>query len=461
VAVAAGERDLERVEQALARIPRNIPQWSTARLRAGLAGWQALATFDEQPAAHGDSSQTPGDRQVPAERQKLQEQTRQWLSEGLEAWGQQPPSALTVQAAMRLCSLLVDMGETGEALGWLDHEQLGPRTLLRSGNPLVSQVAGISEAIHTVAIRAQMGYLAQAQDPGRIVRETAEMVQKLQTQLAPSAEGRQRLMRVYLSLARDLKTQLAATPAAQRGPLIDGARLFLEQAGQSARDPQVLAWVGDTLLELDAMQASSLDPAAPSPLVEQAQEVYRQALSQISTAPAESRGALTAHVQLRLARALARSGQHSQGLQVVTGALQAMPTAVDLQAAAAEILEGWGDSGNSEAYLQAIRGTALDPHSGQPLVWGWSRLANAVSRHAQFRSLFYQARLHVARCRLQHAKQTDDRQGIEQARQDVLLTFRLYPLPEDPTQWQQFDQLLKEIQRRLDEQPTGLASLKR
>ena len=133
---------------------------------------------------------------------------------------------------------------------------------------------------------------------------------------------------------------------------------------------------------------------------------------------------------------------------------------LDAQTEAANFFQAAGErnpdkSKGKEALLIAIRG---EQKSGV-VFWGWGGLANKVSRQAfspsadeAIKKQFFEARLNVARCRksLASKSESEKQKLLEMAKKDIVLTYKLYPELGGQVLKEQFDKLLKEIQKEID-----------
>ncbi len=122
-----------------------------------------------------------------------------------------------------------------------------------------------------------------------------------------------------------------------------------------------------------------------------------------------------------------------------------------------------GEPQQALKYLDAIRGTRSSQQgTAEPLVWGWGRIAQYTTRGKQFRDAFHEARYNSALCHYKLAlrlrKATDRTEYLNRARNEIVVTQRMFPNMGGPTWYSRYDALLKKIQRSLGERAEGLAS---
>ena len=166
-------------------------------------------------------------------------------------------------------------------------------------------------------------------------------------------------------------------------------------------------------------------------------------------------------IQIRLARCIRRLGKYQDALDLLVEILAVNPDLLNAQIEAAQTYQDWGTE-QPGYYLFAIRGgrkTQLKDGEIIYLVWGWNRIAIRVQYNEPHKDTYYQAKYNQALCRLKYAMALDGKQKTEQLRlaeSDILLILKLRPDMGGQTWYNQFDQVLKQIQAGL-----GVAADKR
>ena len=114
--------------------------------------------------------------------------------------------------------------------------------------------------------------------------------------------------------------------------------------------------------------------------------------------------------------------------------------------------------------MKAIVGTRQDEKTKRNVFWGWGEIASKTANNPQFKEQFHEARYNLALCRYNYAvAQTDaaaKKKQMEMARRDIAITAGFYPDLGGDTWRNQYDNLLKNVQKALGEKPNGLAGLK-
>ncbi|MFO0913301.1 MAG: hypothetical protein U0795_10115 [Pirellulales bacterium] len=462
---AATRGELAKVDQLLNRLPTNAPQRASAELQAGLILWNQYLTqlVAASKSAANPNAAGPSEADRAAAIQRIQ----QTLVAGLEKYRGRPAQPLTVQAVLVLTELSLQQGDAEGAAKWLNDAEFGPRTLLASSHPAV-QSGAIVEAIDMAWLRIQVNLLGKSTDAAAGLTEAQQAMQQLQQRLQGSAEGQQRLTRIYVTVTRDLKHQMDRLAPEKRPPLARGLELFLDHVSQNSQDPAVQAWAADTYLELAAIGATDANGGAAATnggaatmndgAIDKGLKLYERLFTQLRETGGAT-GNQDLPYLLRRAKALTTAGRYELAMQDYVTVLTRQPMLLNIQTQAAETLEQWGQSGHADAWADAIRGYGPPSPAGQPPVWGWARIANVAARHAQYRDTFFDARWRVASCRLKQGVATHNTDLIKQAEQDIQVTRGLYPDLGGDQHRAKFTQLLGEIGQHLGRGPQELEGL--
>ena len=114
--------------------------------------------------------------------------------------------------------------------------------------------------------------------------------------------------------------------------------------------------------------------------------------------------------------------------------------------------------GDESQLLYAIGGAR--PLNGENLVWGWRKLGMLTQGKEQFTTEYYEARLGIAKARLEmgRAKQGEEgKKHIGYAELEILNTYKIYPELGGTEFTARFDSLLRTIQKELGKTENGLA----
>ena len=235
---------------------------------------------------------------------------------------------------------------------------------------------------------------------------------------------------------------------------------FLDRAAASATEEDVLSWVAESYLGLGRAlnDAGGRVNDRSRPYFGKAIAIYQSILQRAASGQLalDANGQLT--IESRLAAAHCEMGEFSAAMDQFARILAAQPNQVYIQLEAARTLQQWGDHGQPEAYLRAIRGDRPVPSGEHNLIWGFGRLARIVASSGSLRDLFFEARYRLAQCRFQYALQQPSAQRdatLAAAERDLTLTARLYPELGGDRRKAEFEQLLQEIRQSRGQRPTG------
>lgn len=455
--INAGE--LERAEQFLTRIPETSPKRGDSELKTGQAMWgtylrgmQELSQWEADGAPAGVDVNA---RQ--AELTELMSKAEQILAAGygrLDA--KTAPSRTTVTALLSLAQAYLESQKAAEAVKVLEDGTHGPLTLVDKNSPAAKEPPVIEE-IYKTALRAYISSLGGA-DGSKSIDKAKAVMAKMKAAFGTDAEGEQRLVAVYVNLARDLENQLkTATPEAKLA-LSAGFETFLRQLSEGSKELSVLNWVAESYAKL----GKSLDNAQA--LNDDAKKYYQASIDAFQNIldKVELQAGMKTQIQLRMAAIQGEMRDFDKALATFEDILGANANALNVQVEAAKLLELQGSQpGQEDKYKEAIVGIRK---AGQPkaLIWGWGGISQKTAGNAKFKETFYDARFHLARCRYLQgmAKGGGDKEKLlKDAKKDISLTKRLYPDLGGEKVKSKFDELLKTIQNALGEQPTGLDGL--
>ena len=157
-----------------------------------------------------------------------------------------------------------------------------------------------------------------------------------------------------------------------------------------------------------------------------------------------------------------QAGQFQQAIDQLTKVLSEKESSLELQIAAAETYQAWGESGAAEHYGHALNG-ALTNSKGGRVIWGWKGISkvlqDAMPRDAKLKEPFINARYNVALVLYRHAladpSQKEDLLG--KASREIGSTRFLMRDMGGPDSFKKFDALMKSIQKEQGKEVVGLA----
>ena len=432
--------ELEAAQKYLSQLPADSPQRADAELKLGVASWHAYLDRTRryrmaQPATAGNQSV------LPPELDSLKQSAHQLLAAGIERLPDAPRlDSAAVQATLYFAQSCLETGDVGQALSILSQPNSGPLTLVRAGHPATS-LAGLVEDTYKTALRANILSLAESANPAAVIQQTQDLMNEMERAFHGSEDGQDQLMRIYVSLARDLEEQLETATPATRDALSQGFESFLAELSTTATELSVLNWVAETFASLGAGfdKGEPLDPTAKR-YYDQSILAFRNVLERLELDETQRR-----QVQFRLANVKRDQRDFSGALDLLKQLLSDNSRTLNVQIEAARTLQQWAESETGpqsvSLYERAIQGDFRDERQ-QNIVWGWGRIAKATASVPQFRDSFHTARLSLVRCRIGMAagSQREEKQRLlAMAKKDITLTERLYGLGDEQfaTQYRQ------------------------
>ena len=462
--------EFSRIVTGLDRIPESSPQRGDLELKLGRALWSAYRQgMSALRQAEKEGIATNGaSLERKAELEQWKRQAQQILAAGLERVRakNRPVDESLALASLYLAQVFVDSQQADDAITLLEDPTLGPLELVSSQHPAASP-SGYAEEAYKTALRAYLGNRQNA-DPQDSLEKAKEMMTELKQSVTSDAAGQQRLVAVYMGLARDMKTQMDLVSEEDRRTLSQGFSLFLEELSREAGDFQILNWIAETFYNMaesfvseDALKL----PAEAEILYAKALESYAKILTQ-----AEQDGSflpspqLATLLRLRAAMVHRRLGQFKEAMESFKQILTEKNQMLNVQVEAARTFQiGAAAAGFHGLYEKAIMGEYRDPRAKTPsnIVWGWGKIAKLTAGREDFREIFFESRYNLAVCRFEYAKRAQDAatrtKWLDLARQDVLFTYRLYPDLGGADWKPRFENLIKQIQQTRGDRPIGLA----
>jgi hypothetical protein len=456
---AISQGNFEKASEYLQKISANSPRRGLAELRAAQALWSAYVRGVQAPA-----ESRPPQEKLDALKKQAQDLLNQGLSRLEKAETLDPA---VVGGVFTLAQILLESGQSDKAIAWLEHEKLGPLTLLKAKSPVANREAFAIET-YKLALRAYI-----AVEPQQLKKAEAAMdaLDKLVTS-SGDAKAAENLTAVYVSLGHQLEQHLAqlrkAGKTKELAAVSQAFESFLHRVTQRdvSGNYATLTWVADTYFSL----ASGMDenPALRSErskdYFQKGAEAYARVLTLVEKDPAlKEDQALMFRTRQRLADCYRRGEKYDEAIKAVLPLLRDRPNYTPAQVQAAEIYQARG-AVDPKGYFLAITG-GEPGRDGRNTIWGWSKLSQMASNSwPQFANTFYEARFNMADARLRYAaseKDTKRARGIrEAAKQDLWLTYKLHPdLGGAPTD-ARYEGLLKEVQKSLGDKEVGLAEFR-
>ena len=217
---------------------------------------------------------------------------------------------------------------------------------------------------------------AQAFVGARELDRFKESMKKLEELVADT--GTEEVTRIYTKLGRDLQKKIERLKNEN-----DEERLKEEREnfgwvvdalteGNRNLSYNIWVWIGETS---SAMGEGLGDPAEAKPFFVKAAKAYQSALTTNTSLKAEQKLA----IQLRLINCLRRQQEYEKALAMVKEVIKQKPRLLPAQVEAAETLQGWARNKDSNKYIEAIVGEAIEGEKDKK-IWGWQNLSEELKQ---------------------------------------------------------------------------------
>ena len=337
------------------------------------------------------------------------------------------------------------------ALEVLDHPTYGPIKLLLSQGPPNDRFEGDLYGTELQVLVQLM--IDPNQDPAKLLGRATSTMGKLRNSFT-GADGQARLSSTYMRMAGSIRDQLDSASPSRREKLIGAFRVFLNRIAETTNDQDTLSWVGQTLMQMGESAMLPTDNKAAG----QAAELIQSAADTFHGLLDDDQEESLA-LQYQLARCQRLLGNYKAAIDGLAAILAAKPMMLDAQTEAAMAYEKWAGEVApkfaANAYKAALSG-GRPSANGKNVIWGWGQISQLTSGKEQYRDRFFEARYHVASCRFLMGKALGSNEVMQRAVTDITQVASLYPGLGGPEMRRKFDSLMKEIQRTLGQQATGL-----
>lgn len=466
--------DLDMAEKYLNDIPEDSAKRGDAEIKTGQAMWGAyLRGMQELRKWERGDEPMPDGVDVEAKKTTLNQlkgRAQTILANGVQRMQQAGGiTDATVTATLSLAQIYVDTEQVDKAVELLENETIGPLSLVKAGHAATAR-EGFNAEVYKTALRAYISSLGGAADSGAVIKKATEVMDAMK-----EAIEQEKLIEMYVSLARDLEEQIKLASPAARKPLSKGFETFLTRLRDESTEFTVRNWVATTFFSL----GKGFDTGAP--LAPEAKDYYLEAvktyeriLEQDEEEKEETKklkADVRTQIRLHLARTKHKLGQFKDARVLYTQILTAKNMTLDVQVEAARLYQDWADvwAGHKKPedkaravplYEMAMRG-AQKGKDKKNIIWGWARMFQITARYPDFRNVFHEARYNLATCffKLGRLKKTteDQEELYKKAERAILQTQQLYGKGDVWKTWRpRYDTLMKEIQRALGTRAVGL-----
>ncbi len=410
-----------RAADFVRRLPESSPSRGEYELVTGQSSWGAFRSGQQKMQSPPEGQEVVD---VADQQQKLEQLgavAKELLTAGYARLPEQPVvNESSATAMLSLAQVYVEDREYAQAIEILEHASLGPLTLVNEKNAAAAKALFVEETYRT----ALQAYVASLGTSGVEMMDKAKgVIAAMQTALGEDAEGKQRMLSVYVGLAQDVQRQMKSAPPEVKLQLSTVFEAFLLELSNGSDDLSVLNWVADTFANLAAefSGGETVDETARK-FYQQADAAFAKVLVQPAIPPK-----LATQAKIRLADVKFQLGEFDVALKLYEEVLKQKTNAMNVQVSAAKLLQAWGAQ-DASRYEQAING--INGPNQQPLVWGWAKIALAAVEHEEFRDVFYQSRFETANCLLAMAvagSGSDKQSLLAKAEQILNKTATLYP----------------------------------
>ena len=453
IRVAIKDNELDKATEYLGYLSTESPRRGEMELLTGQTLWTAYLSAMYQPKAKRPPESKMSE--MFSEAQKALEAGVARMRKPVDAGGQ--VSGSLAAAVLSLVQICLELGEPEKAILWLDDLEIGPYTLIVAKHKIVGsgnfRVETLKAALRAYVAALQLYHLEETM--GRLEKDSGEA----------------NLTQIYRILGRQLEQSLkkvrAENDKEKTAHVITGFTTLLDHLVArplNETDFDSLYWAGEMYTDLGAgidLPGRRLSPEAAG-FYRKAVKTYHAILDACRTNPkfATEQDAIF-DVRMRLASDFGRLGDYESAVDALVEVLKVQSNLIGPQRKIASTYQAWGEK-DPETYLLAIRGGSSAGQQGASVVWGWGGIARHTMSDESRQDLFHEARYNLALCRFLYAMSKSGQQRtdlLNQAEQDISILYRLYPEMGGKTRFDQYDALLRKIQRQLGLRETGLKSI--
>lgn len=464
-----GEGKLAEAQAYLEQIPANSDQRGVAELKLGQALWRNYVLGMREVKEWEAGTATPPMGVTPAARRKELEATmtsgKKILDDGVKRMVDTNPGSPNMPSAvLSLAQILVDTGEAPRAVTLLEDDKIGPVALAKRNDEALEGREGFAADAYRTALRAYITALPTSKDSDAVLKKADDMMDSLKKLLGDTPEGQKILVSNYVSLARDLKTQMELAEGESKVALGKGFEKFLERVSGESNEPQILNWVAETYRGMADSFAGN-DKKAGLVYYGKAADVYKSLLDKAKANP-NFLGNPKMVTQIQFQQALTLRGQlkYKEAVDAFESILSVTPNILMVQIEATKTYQMWGDLGQVDRYRDAMVGARErkgDVKGGKKFViWGWGEIGKMAAGTGKNKEELHEARYNYALCHYKYAAKNPATklETIKAAKKDIVLTIGFYG--DGGANWRpKYDDLLKKIQKDLGETQNGLEAI--
>ncbi len=444
VRVALNQGRWKDAEGYLVKIPDNAPQRATLQQLIGQLQWNEYLKLNEE-------------KKKPEADQAL-DRVIASFTKGLKDVKPENVDTTALTSALLLAKAHLRKDKPAAAIAVLDHQATGPLKRVEGDKAVADLDPGLIIDTYRTGLQVLVTLSTDGSSDGKQLDRAATLIDKLREAVKTQPDPEKRLIAIYYGLAKDTRAELDQATPDRRGKLVAAFRLLLEKLAQTTDDTNTLLWIGQTFSEIaqSLIPANATGPATgqPKELLASAIDAYNKALQ---NAPEDAQHS----IRFSLAKAARLSGEYKLAIDELEKVLTAKPTMIDAQIEGAQAFQDWAAVGSEKLYEVAMTGGRKNA-KGQPTIWGWGKISVVTNGKPQFQATFYEARYKLAECRYLFAKRQknpeETKRYAQQAIKDINTVLLIFPTMGGPESRARFDQLMKNVQTLIGEQPVGLGA---
>ncbi|WP_437205019.1 hypothetical protein [Planctomicrobium sp. SH664] len=448
--------DLQEAARWWNEVPADSSQYADSQARAGKAFWRQYVL---------SSNLRDGEPASPEQLQKWKAAAVQHLENALaEAERSTSPTARLsdemVGAKLTLVSIRnldgIYTTAKGGPAGAIELLTKDPHPVIkmveptpgqkRPTNPAMAQSRQMASSAWQQLLRAQIG--VKDLDAARKARQKLEEV--------AGGENNAALTQVFVDFGKELEQELTRLQASGETKRLADVRagfekflndLFERKEGQTFYS---LLWIAETYSSLAEGSRDSREQQRK--LYEKSAVSYQSILDRAAREPDFARPEQITACKLRLVNCLRLQHNFSKAEPILLEVMKTSPQAPDVQFAAAQLYQEWGESGGDDAeqkFAIALYGRPQPVH-----VWGWNYAAQSLQRATAGRrderleQMHFDARYHLANSEYRFGKSLKD---AEQSRLHLdralaaITGFRRISANWPDTEYARFNTLYKRV----------------
>ncbi|QDT93562.1 tetratricopeptide repeat protein [Gimesia algae] len=436
------------------QVPPAAPQYTEAQISAGQAYWNSYLT------AMSRRSETK-----PENAKQWSELAEKHLRTGIAATLKSlPPEAKTpanlTAAKTSLAQIALNNGKYQEAIDILAKE---PHSVLKA----IHVAKGTKRPAKGVQSSEFANLVYQLQLRGYIGLQQIDLARKAMKELEESASGSggESITEMYRQLGEKITEEIERLKAAGDTQRINDVRKSLETflTDIFKRKDQTygsLVWIGETYYGMG--QGASEDPTVARGYYDKAAAAFEEILKRQAATGDFIPGNFQVGITLRLVNCKREQGEFEAALKLLAPVLKEKDKSPEVQFEAASLLQTWASSGqgdNNEKYLDAINGLELENGA---VIRGWNYLARILQNsmvstgREDLKKMYHDAQYNKVESFRNYAIAVNDADKLERAKSEINVFGQLnVDLPDDV--WERFNQLYRQTQIDLGEDPQDLA----